>query len=101
MYNRYLSTTEDIPRFSSDTFRFQQPPPPPPPPPSPEKSANNDSIAGVFGSLSSLFSSKMHKPQLTPDNLVMFAIIYFLVADSDDFDTELLIIVGILLFLGV
>lgn len=96
MYNRYLSSADEVPTYSSsDSYReIQQPE-------EPEKSHNKDAVAGLFSNISNLFGGKGGKSQFSLDNIVLLAIIYFLIADSDEIDNELLIIVGILLFLGV
>lgn len=62
----------------------------------PEKTAT---IHG--GGLGQLLSGKLGNLKLDMDTLIAFAVIWFLLSDGSVVDTDLLIIIGILLLLGI
>lgn len=58
--------------------------------------------AGIHGGgLGQLLSNKLGNLKLDMDTLIAFAVIWFLLSDGSIVDTDLLIIIGVLLLLGV
>lgn len=58
--------------------------------------------AGIHSSgLGQLLSSKLGNFKLDTDTLIAFAVIWFLLSDGSIVDTDLLIIIGVLLLLGI
>lgn len=55
----------------------------------------------IFSDLSSIFGSNVKKPKLTLENIILIAVVYFIIADSDDCDIDLLIILALLWFIGI
>lgn len=55
------------------------------------KEEKNSIFSGIFGN--------MNMPEINSETLILFAIIFF--AIYDDFDTDLIIILGILFILGI
>lgn len=60
---------------------------------------DSDLTAGLFSSLGSVLGNKLKKPLFTMENFIVLAVIYFMLSDSDELDTDLLIIIGVLFFL--
>lgn len=81
MYNEYLEDAEQTALSQTST----------------EKAATGISS----GSLGQLLSSKLSGIKLDMNTLIAFAVIWFLLSDGSIVDTDLLIIIGVLLLLGV
>ncbi|MBE6936827.1 MAG: hypothetical protein E7458_10140 [Ruminococcaceae bacterium] len=84
MYNRYQLPIEAEPY--EPALAFPGPPPPPPRPDAPEE--------GILASL----LRHIHLPKLETDDLLLLAITWLLLRDSEDED--LLLILGALLLIG-
>lgn len=99
MYNRYLTENnqyiEEIdPVPESEPHRADRPQPTDPP----EHGASS-SGGGLLSSLLGKLEGKIHLPQLNMETLVLLVVLYFLLDESDD--TEMWIIVAVLLVLGM
>ncbi|MBS5149429.1 MAG: hypothetical protein Q4A63_01185 [Butyricicoccus pullicaecorum] len=69
---------------------------------SPNISTPEKTTAAIHGGgLGQLLSGKLGNLKLDMDTLIAFAVIWFLLSDGNIVDTDLLIIIGILLLLGV
>ncbi len=53
------------------------------------------------GGLGQLLSSRLSGIKLDMDTLIAFAVIWFLLSDGSIVDTDLLILIGVLLLLGI
>ena len=82
MYNEYLQDAVPEP--------IEQPP------------ENRTPAAGTNGSgLLQLLADRLGGAKLDADTLVAIAVIWFLLSDGKALDTDLLIIIGVLLLLGI
>ncbi|MGE4549262.1 MAG: hypothetical protein AB7C89_06900 [Intestinibacillus sp.] len=98
MYNRYLNSAREA--SAREPTRGPEPPPPelhnePPHAPPKAQPASN-----VLTGMGQALSNRLQSLHFDLDTLIVIMAIYFLVADSDDFDVELLILIGIMLVLG-
>lgn len=84
MYNEYLEDVDQTALSRTDT--------------EPQKTAAAGDSGGGLGQL---LSSKLSGIKLDMDTLIAFAVIWFLLSDGSIVDTDLLIIIGVLLLLGV
>ncbi|MGN1031253.1 MAG: hypothetical protein ACI4PQ_06580 [Butyricicoccaceae bacterium] len=92
MYNRYLQQSAPSPSRPSAPC-----PPPPPPPPCPEEHQKTGKPP-----LSGLFDLFGKNGGISTEILLLLAVLCFLLLDSDGtLDTELLLIAGLLLLLGI
>ena len=82
MYNEYLQDAVPEP--------IEQPPENRTPPPRPTR-----------GGLLQLLADRLGGAKLDADTLVAIAVIWFLLSDGKALDTDLLIIIGVLLLLGI
>lgn len=104
MYNQYIaSPREDMaevhnePRKEAVEAMARQPAPPmSPPPPPPQQHPNS-----AFGCLSQALGSRFGTIKFDAETLIALVVVWFLINDGEDLDTELLLMVGILLILGV
>lgn len=96
MYNQYISS----PREEVHKER-REPPEQKPQPPREEHHEASSQAVSAFGNLSHLLSGRMGKVRFDADMLIALAVIWFLVSDGGELDTELLLMIGILLFLGI
>ncbi len=93
MYNRYLSTTWDEPESEpashpQEVHTAFEP-------------ASPASGTGLLSGLNEALSGRLHNLHFDLDTLIIIIAVYFLIADSDDFDTDLLVLIGILFILGL
>ncbi len=93
MYNRYLSTAREEPESESVSS-------------APEVHtafgpARAPSGAGLLSGLNTALSSRLRNLHFDLDTLIIIIAVYFLIADSDDFDTDLLVLIGIMFLLGL
>lgn len=54
----------------------------------------------IFSELNDTLTSKLQNVHFNLDTLILIIAIYFLLADSEDFDSELLILIGVMFILG-
>lgn len=100
MYNRYLNSAREA--SARESTGAPQPEPHPsglhnePPHDSPKAQPAGNILTGMGQAL----SNRLTNLHFDLDTLIVIIAIYFLVADCDDFDIELLILIGILLVLG-
>lgn len=85
MYNQYIESSAPHATASAD-FAAASP------------SKGNDS---VFANLSHSLGDRLHSIQLDADTIIALAAIWFLLSDKDGLDSDLLIVIGVLLLLGV
>lgn len=101
MYNRYLSENnrylEEIDPIPESGPRRPERPEHGDRPEPPEHAA--PSGGGLLSSLLGKLEGKIHLPELNVETLILLAILYFLLDESDD--TEMWVIVGVLLVLGM
>ncbi len=57
--------------------------------------------ASAFGNLSQVLTSRFGSLKFDADTLIALAVIWFLVNDGGELDTELMLMIGILLILGI
>jgi len=62
---------------------------------------SSSSSLSVFGDLSRLLSNRLHGVKLDMDTILVLLIVWFLLADGDELDWDLLLTVGALLIFGV
>ncbi len=85
MYNKYLGSVQEAPVFARSGG-----------------AVHKGEESSVFSSLASLMGGKLKKKrQFTSESLIAIAVIFFILFDSDEYDTDLLVILGILFFLGI
>lgn len=96
MYNRYLNPMNQNPPPEPPQELHKQACPPPEPPPSSNAKASGGLLSGFGESL----STRLQGLRFDMDTIVILLAIYFLVADSDDLDSDLLVLIGILFILG-
>lgn len=86
MYNEYLEDMDQTPIAQN----------------LPTSESQKTAAAGTHGGgLGQLLSSRLGNLKLDMDTLIAFAVIWFLLSDGSIVDTDLLIIIGVLLLLGV
>ena len=76
-------------------------PPQPHHPPHPHPHQQQPPRASAFGSLSQALGSRLGTIRFDADTLIALAVIWFLISDGEEFDTELILMIGILLVLGL
>lgn len=86
MYNEYLEEADQTALSQNITA------------PETQKSAASGTHGGGLGQL---LSNRLGNLKLDMDTLIAFAVIWFLLSDGSIVDTDLLIIIGVLLLLGV
>lgn len=84
MYNEYLDDADQTALSQNSTA------------PEPQKTAT-----GLSGGLGQLLSNRLSGIKLDMNTLIAFAVIWFLLSDGSIVDTDLLILIGVLLLLGV
>lgn len=62
---------------------------------------NKPGKSGLLSGISESLTERLSGLHFDMDTLIMIVAVYFLIADSDDFDTELLVIIGVLFVLGL
>lgn len=107
MYNRYLSSAyEERGRPCRPDDVHMPPPPcdaPPPPPcdaPCPPPHGKPPENCGLLAGLSEKLTGRLQNLHFDLDTIVILLAAYFLLADAEDFDTDLLILIGVLFILG-
>lgn len=85
-YNQFANTSENIVQTVEPCEQSQA---------SIKSTAPNTSNNSIFSNMFSGFKI----PELTTETLILFAVIYFSI--YDDFDMDLLIIIGVLFLLGI
>lgn len=105
MYNQYIpAPREDVHnerRESAATAMAQQPQHAPTPPPQLQQQHQQHQTVSAFGSLSQALGSRLGAIKFDADTLIAVAVIWFLLNDGEEIDTELLMIIGVLLILGI
>lgn len=98
LYNRYLSAARaDVP-----CAHDPQTAPEPPglhnsePPHTPPKAQPASMLSGLGDAL----SGRLRNLHFDLDTLIVIIAVYFLIADTDDFDIDLLVLIGVLFVLG-
>lgn len=103
MYNQYIpAPREDVHtehREPAAAAMAQQPQHAPTPPP--QMQQQHHQTASAFGNLSQALGSRLGSIKFDADTLIAIAVIWFLLNDGEEIDTELLMIIGVLLFLGI
>lgn len=90
MYNEYLQDAgQPDASISSEDFTTQEP----------RTAASGSSSSS--GGLLQLLTDRLGGAKLDADTLVAIAVIWFLLSDGKALDTDLLIIIGVLLLLGI
>lgn len=93
MYNRYWNT---LPETSGAVHKEESCPPPK----AEKKKVFCESGGSIFSNLGETFSGRLQNLHFDLDTLIIIIAIYFLIADCEDFDTDLLILIGVLFLLG-
>lgn len=98
MYNRYLSAAYEERGRPCRPDDVPAPPPPcdAPPPPHGRPPENGSLLSG----LSEKLTGRLQSLHFDLDTIVILLAVYFLLADAEDFDTDLLILIGVLFVLG-
>ncbi len=98
MYNRYLNQVySGPPSPPSPTCNIHNEPPP-------NASAGCGQKAEghtIFTGLNEMLSGRLKNLHFDLDTLIIIIAVYFLLTDCDDFDTDLLILIGILFLFGL
>ncbi|MCB6364752.1 hypothetical protein LI291_00895 [Intestinibacillus massiliensis] len=104
MYNRYLSTARENPPREPEAA-------PQPgeqasavhnePPHEREAPPQAQPAGGILSGVGEALSGRLRNLHFDLDTLIVIIAIYFLIADSDDFDVDLLVLIGIMLVLGL
>lgn len=97
MYNQYIpAPREEVNEIHNDrreeaaeAMAFQQPPSRPQHHPS------------ALGSLSQTLGSRLGSIRFDAETLIALVVVWFLISDGEEIDTELLLLIGILLVLGI
>lgn len=110
MYNRYLNTSYGADSCPEQEISAPPPcdpeppcaPPPPPPPPHSGKSQGGkpQEGGGLLSGLNEALTGRLKNLHFDLDTLVIIIAIYFLLADTEDFDTDLLILIGVMFIIG-
>lgn len=97
MYNQYIpAPREDVHNEPENRApAMAHPSPPQPPQQQPHQTVS------AFGNLSQALGSRLGSIKFDADTLIAVAVIWFLLNDGEEIDTELLMIIGLLLFLGI
>lgn len=66
-----------------------------------DTSSGSSPNLSVFNDLSRLLSSRLHGVKLDMDTILVFVIVWFLLADENELDWDLMLTVGALLIFGV
>lgn len=101
MYNRYLNAAYgDRPAPTQSVHT--SPPPQAETPPSYQHTAPppKSEGGGLFSGLSEALTGRLQGLHFDMDTIIILIAVYFLLADSDDFDTDLLILIGVMFVLG-
>lgn len=106
MYNRYLSSAYGDRPCSPNLHNPPPPPPPscePPEPPcgTPPHGRPPEGGGGLFSGISEALTGRLQNLHFDLDTLIILIAVYFLIADSEDFDTDLLVLIGVLFVLGL
>ena len=107
MYNQYIPApreevhSERQERRPEATEAMAPQPPQPHHPPHPHPHQQQPPRASAFGSLSQALGSRLGTIRFDADTLRALAVIWFLISDGEEFDTELILMIGILLVLGL
>lgn len=104
MYNRYLSTAyEERGRPEPQDIHMPEPPAEEAAEPSfapPHRSKPQAESNGLLSGLSEALTGRLQNLHFDIDTLVIIIAVYFLLADTEDFDTDLLILIGVMFILG-
>lgn len=98
MYNRYLNSAREEAAHEPDCAPRPEPHPLHNEPPGGPPKARPAS--GLLSGMGGALSKRLQNLHFDLDTLIVIVAIYFLIADSNDFDVELLILIGIMLVLG-
>ena len=105
MYNQYIpAPREDVHNErhepAAPAMTQQQPQQAPTSPPQMHQQQHHQTVS-AFGNLSQALGSRLGSIKFDADTLIAIAVIWFLLNDGEEIDTELLMIIGVLLILGI
>lgn len=97
MYNRYLNKAQ-----TESTAASSHAPQHDSPPVASHSDAqrNTQKAGGILSGMGSALSDRLSNLHFDLDTIIVIGAIYFLLADSEDFDIELMVIIGVMLILG-
>ncbi len=93
MYNQYIQTPrEEVHNTrreeAAETMAQHQP-------------QHQPQAVSAFGNLSQALGARLGSIKFDADTLIALAVIWFLINDGEEIDTELLMMIGIMLILGI